>query len=396
MLQKITSLFRRKKKENIIFIALDGVRLDQFRSSPQFSKYLRQGTLFSTMITYSPHSITSFHAIFTGVYGSKSGVDSYFGTPQFKKEQVKTLPQYLQEEGYYCIGDSMNELVIPSQGFHKLIIQKEFTEFIQDHRQILDQVVEKNKEGTPCFVHLHCSYLHNDVVQGVIKKFKGRETEYYQKRAENEARYQQYLTKIDRYVQIIGTELEKKNLFEDSVVIFFSDHGNSLGEKEGEVAYGNLCYDYSLKTFALWLKKGSFPEQEISQMIRNVDLLPTILEYLHLKADKSKIPLDGASVLNLIKEKKGAERISFSETGGMTGPCPSPKSPNVFTVRTDRWKLIYLQDLQKYEMYDLLHDPPEEHNLIGQEKPEETMLRTLLQEYRSTGSKNPESKNQNL
>ena len=112
MFEKIKNLLKKNKKENIILIALDGVRLDKFRNLPNFQPLISKGTLFSNMITYSPHSITSFHAIFTGIYGNRSGVDSYFGTLNFKGEECKTLPQYLKEEGYYCLGDSMNDLVI--------------------------------------------------------------------------------------------------------------------------------------------------------------------------------------------------------------------------------------------------------------------------------------------
>src|SRR3989339_674480 len=251
MLNKFKNwLNSRKSKKNVILIALDGVRLDQFREFTYFKQLSSKGTLFSNMITYSPHSITSFHAIFTGLYGNHSGVNSYFGTLNFKKEECKTLTQYLKEKGYYCLGDSMNELVIPKQGFDKLVIQEEFTEFIDNHKQLLNETADKNKEGKPVFLHLHCSYLHNKVVQGIIKPFKGKEIEYHQKPLENEKRYQTYLEEINQYLQKIILEIEKNKLWENSLIIFFSDHGNSLGEKIGEVAYGNFCYDYSLKTFA--------------------------------------------------------------------------------------------------------------------------------------------------
>ncbi len=376
------SLFRKKKVQNVIFIALDGVRLDQVREFTHFKPLLSQGTVFPNMMTYSPHSIASFHAIFSGVYGSRSGVNSYFGTPHFKKEECKTLPQYLQDAGYYCLGDSMNELVIPPQGFDKLVVQKEFTEYIDDHKQLIEQVSEKNKEGIPCFLHLHCSYVHNDVVHGIIKEFKGRYDEYHGKHEENTKRYGEYLKRIDEYLQTVIGELKSRNLWDDSIIVFFSDHGNSLGEKPGEVAYGNLCYDYSLRTFAIFVN-SKYPVKEVSNVIRNVDLMPTILDKLGISVNEDKMRLDGRSLKPFFESEDVRPRYAFAETGGMTGPYPSPRAPNVHCIRTDTWKLIFNAQPGTYELYNLVEDPAEEHNLIGQRPEKEAELKYLLKKEMS-------------
>ena len=384
MLQKIKEIFVKKDKKNIIFIALDGVRLDLFRNYPSFKSISSQGTLFSKVVTYSPHSIASFHAIFTGLYGSKSGVNSYFGTLNFKKNQSKTIPQYLQEAGYYCLGDSMNELVVPKQGFDKLVVQKEFTEFIDQHKDFIAEVARKNQEKTPCFLHLHCSYLHNRLVHEVIKKFKDKESEYAGKEEMNTQRYQSFLAEIDLYTSTIIEELKKHHLLDNSLVVFFSDHGSSLGEKKGELAYGNFCYDYSLLTFALFIDLKLFvPNKEVTNLVRNVDLLPTILNYLNLKPDKSKLLLDGESLLSFTHGNSALPRFAFSETGGMSGPFPSPKEPNIHALRTDEWKLIYIRPTKQYQLFYLRDDPREEHDLSGKGLAIEALLQARLQEHLS-------------
>ena len=54
---------------------------------------------------------------------------------------------------------------------------------------------------------------------------------------------------------------------------------------------------------------------EISQQIRTIDFMPSILELLHIPLDKNYSNLDGESLLPLIKGQKVSEKIAYSETG---------------------------------------------------------------------------------
>ena len=60
------------------------------------------------------------HAVFSGVYGFKNGVNSYWSSPNFKKNSYKTLPKYLHDLGYATFGDSINKLILPPDGFDEL------------------------------------------------------------------------------------------------------------------------------------------------------------------------------------------------------------------------------------------------------------------------------------
>ena len=60
------------------------------------------------------------HAVFSGVYGFKNGVNSYWSSNNFKKEFYKTLPKFLKDTAYVTFGDSINRLVLPSDGFDEL------------------------------------------------------------------------------------------------------------------------------------------------------------------------------------------------------------------------------------------------------------------------------------
>ena len=142
-----------------------------------------------------------------------------------------------------------------------------------------------------------------------------------------------------------------------------SDHGVSTGEKFGERAYGAFCYDYTLRTFTYFLT-NDLPKIEITQQTRIIDFMPTILDYLGISLDKNYRKLDGISLLPIIKGETISEEYAFSETGNPVNEKKPPKEPNVRSIRTSKWKLIFNEHNDTRELYDLESDPGETKNLI--------------------------------
>ena len=177
-------------------------------------------------------------------------------------------------------------------------------------------------------------------------------------------------------------EFQKINslgLEKNSVILVMSDHGISVGEKIGERAYGAFCYDYTLRTFAYFIMPG-FNPSEISQQVRTVDFMPSILEFLHIPLDKNYSNLDGESLLPLIKGQKVSEKIAYSETGNPLEEKKPPKTPNTKSVRTSKWKLIINEHDNSKELYDLENDPDENENLIDKNlEIQETLWKRFLE-----------------
>ena len=151
-----------------------------------------------------------------------------------------------------------------------------------------------------------------------------------------------------------------------------------MGDKPGEKVYGTYLYDYTIKCWAYVIGNGIPKNLEIRQVVRNIDLLPTILELLKISVKKKYKPIQGRSLLPLLTGKKEA-RIAYSETGGLGGPTPSPEKHNIRAVRTDKWKLIYNETNKKKELYDLENDREEINNLIGKGLDIEKLLWDELQ-----------------
>ena len=112
---------------------------------------------------------------------------------------------------------------------------------------------------------------------------------------------------------------------------------------------------------------SDFEPKEIREQVRHVDFMPTILDQLNIELDGSFEPLDGVSLLPLIKGQIQPEMIAFTETGNPLDEKKPPKEPNTKSVRTSKWKLIYNEYNNTKELYNLEKDPTETNNLINSE-----------------------------
>lgn len=378
------NLFRRKsgKKFNIIFILLDGVRADRLKKFPNFKGLCGKGTLFSNSITYAPYTIASLYSIFTGVYGFRNGVNNYYGSMLYNRAECKTITEYLKEKGYFTIGDTARELVVPDDGFIRLEMQPKNAknaEVLEAHKKLLKECRGAKENNKNFFLFLY----NNSLVYSLLDHLKTVDDfneEYFKDKEGNRQRYDSHTKEMDDYIGGIMQEIKNNGLYDDSTIVFFSDHGTSMGERVGEKIYGSFCYDYSIKTFSVFVNSGLFPAKEIKNVVRTIDIVPTIMDIMGIKED-AKIKAQGNSLLPLVRGVEKEGRIAFSETGGLSGPTPSPKVPNVKCVRTKNFKFIINTTTGKKELYNVAEDPDEADNLAGKGMKEEAMLSEELKKF---------------
>ena len=102
---------------NIILINLDGMRKDRVGLCPTLNSLIEKSYYFPNMYTVAPYTFAALHAIFSGMYPSKNGMNAYYNMFKFKKNEIVTIPQFLQKCGYFTAGDIISKVVIPNQGF---------------------------------------------------------------------------------------------------------------------------------------------------------------------------------------------------------------------------------------------------------------------------------------
>lgn len=344
---------------------IDGGRFDSAKKSIILNEIKKNAVFFSQSITYGPHTIAAMHAIFSGSYGTRTGTNSYWSTYRFKKDKFKTLTEYLKDVDYYTHADILNELIVPKQGFDQFMIHDEKKDnLILRHQDLLQQMKQKNNEGTNFLLYLHYSNIHTGIMEEVLKVYDNFSKDFFDNRKLNEQRYDKLFHNAEEYLKEILKKIIELQLDKNSLILVMSDHGISIGEKVGERAYGAFCYDYTLRTFTYFMSH-EFTPKEILQQVRTIDFMPTILDYLGVELDKNYEPLDGQSLLPLINGKQIPEQIAYSETGNPLNKKEPPKEPNTKSVRTSKWKLVFNEYNNTKELYDLSIDPNEENNLIG-------------------------------
>jgi arylsulfatase A-like enzyme len=351
-------------KKNLIILMIDGGRLDFAQNSSTFEKLKEKSCFLSQSVTYAPHTIAAMHAVFSGSYGSRTGTNSYWSTNKFKKNEFKTLTEYLHENEYYTYADVLNKLIVPKQGFDEFIVHDEDNDnLILRHKAILEKTKKTCTEKN-YFLYLHCSVIHTGIKNEVLNVYGNFSQEFFDNVELNWNRYTRLFKEAENYLESILEEIKKLEMDKDTMILVMSDHGVSTGEKFGEHAYAAFCYDYTLRTFTYFLTPD-LPVIEIKNQTRTIDFMPTILEYLKIPLEDNFSHVNGVSLLPYIHGNPVPENYAFTETGNPLQEKTPPKEPNVKSVRTSKWKLIYNEHNDTKELYDLEKDPDENKNLIG-------------------------------
>jgi arylsulfatase A-like enzyme len=365
-------------KKNVIIVLIDGGRLDFAQKSETFQKLKSTMIHFDQSITYAPYTTGAMHAVLSGCYGNRTGVNSYWNVFKFKNDQFLTLADYLSQNNYYTYADGHTELIIPKFGFKEFNVHDEQKiNLIQWHSELLDNMKQIYDDGQNFFLYLHYSKIHTGISNEVLKIFNNFSKDYFDNSNLNLERYSKLFNNAEIYLDSILNKIKNLNLLENSIILILSDHGIGVGEKFGERAYGAFCYDYTLKTFA-YLYNSDIKPKTISSQVRHVDYMPTILDMLDIKINNSFKKLDGESLIPLINDESTLEKFAFSETGNPLNKNRPPKIPNTACIRNSEWKLIHNKYNNTYELYNLLNDPREEDNLIGTNAEIEKMLLNQL------------------
>lgn len=154
----------------------------------------------------------------------------------------------------------------------------------------------------------------------------------------------------DACVGRIMEELKELELLDSTLIVFTSDHGEGLMD-HGIVYHGKNLYDELLRVpLILRLPDGSGAGTTISDLVRTTDIMPTVLDFLGLPANRDA---QGMSLLPLL-----AGRRSFRESLG-EGLSIKGGEHDLVSLRTDRWKYVRHSRDGAEELYDLEQDPGE-------------------------------------
>jgi len=193
------------------------------------------------------------------------------------------------------------------------------------------------------------------------------------------AAYWGYCTFIDHEIGRIISYLKEKNLYEDTIIIFSTDHGDMIGSHR-IFNKGFQMYEETHRIpLVIRIPGESDNGKKIESFVSHVDLFKTICDLADINVNNEN---DGFSLRNLIKGDNANSRDSiFAEFHGYE-PCLT----SIRMVRTKKWKYIY-NPFSIDELYDMESDPFEIHNLaprIGHKAVLMRMKERMIDWMRST------------
>jgi arylsulfatase A-like enzyme len=186
---------------------------------------------------------------------------------------------------------------------------------------------------------------------------------------------------VDSQVGKIMQALKDSAYAKNTIVIFTSDHGYHMGEKN--MLFKNTPWEEAARVPLIVAGPGVTPDVKIDQPVTLVDLYPTLIDQANLpdnpNVKTNRLPLDGHSFKPLL----------HGNPAGWTGPAvalssvahnqklamsePGKVENQHHTVRSSRYRYIRSAGGGE-ELYDHQNDPHEWHNLAGQDAHAKTLV----------------------
>jgi len=168
------------------------------------------------------------------------------------------------------------------------------------------------------------------------------------------------LLSVDDGVASVLAALEKAGIKDNTVIIFSTDNGLTLGDHRFG-ATKNCPYEACLKIpFVVYAPKYYQPRTE-KKFAANIDIAPTFAE---LTGAKIPDTVDGMSLVPLLNDPAVKWRDAILLEHWPTNEGVGSIIPEFYSIRTMEWKYTEY-NTGETELYDLVNDPYELRNLSG-------------------------------
>lgn len=209
----------------------------------------------------------------------------------------------------------------------------------------------------------------------------------------------------ERLIGPLVEELHKLGLYDRTMIVLTSDHGEEFYE-HGAWLHHNSLYDESIRVpLIIKFPRSQFRGRSLRTLVRQIDIMPTVLEGFGIEAPGWKP--EGRSLLPVINGKEEEDRIFLADTDfrDIFNSLPEGKDsskiwlPNKIAMGVRKEKFLFSQALggeagrffsslpQKapvMELYNLEADPGEKINLTSQDlKSAREMVRRIQEIYKN-------------
>jgi arylsulfatase A-like enzyme len=181
--------------------------------------------------------------------------------------------------------------------------------------------------------------------------------------------YYGLITQIDYAIGRVFAALQDVKLFDDTLIIFASDHGEFIGDHGGGSKV--FCHEPSAHIpFILRLPKSwdnRAPGSIVSTAVTLADVLPTLVTAAGGRPAESA---DGTDLISIARGDTESNRkyVVMLAEGSGSAPDAVPGIPTYIALTDGHWKYCWYPEGPAEHLFDLDNDPHELHDLSGKEE----------------------------
>ena len=311
---------------------------------PNVSSLASEGIVFNNAFSNAPVCSVARSTIITGVYSPRIGTQYHRRMSLVKlPDDVKPLPVYLKEAGYYTSNNS-----------------KEDYNFIKDG-EIWDEssgkASYKNRKKDQPFFHVqnfhntHEGQLHFDQehLENALKTNNLDSIKPFPYHPDTptfrytQSLYHNHHKDVDKEIGKFIKKLEDENLLDNTIIFYYADHGGVLPRSKGYIYESGLNVPLVVRVPEKFKKLSPFKAgSRTSTFVEFVDLVPTVLSIAGIEIPRS---IDGKPFLGkkLKKSKLEKQNTTFGYADRF-----DEKYDLVRSVRVGKYK--YIRNYQPFNV----------------------------------------------
>jgi len=402
-----------RHRPSVLLITLDTTRADHLgcygaakSTSPNLDRLAGTGTLFTSAVAQASVTPVSHASILTGLNPYAHGLRVLHGLEENRlSDSRETLAEVLKKDGYrtaaFVSAFPVTQRFGLHQGFdtfdaaflsrgHEDVVSADGTVNTGEAQQGADVTTDRALAWLagakdPFFLWVHYFDPHDPRVKpsrdalnrlGIVPEPQPDLHAHLRHLYDLELRF------MDHYIGQVLDELKAAGRLDEMIVVVVADHGEGLGD-HGWWTHG-ILYQEQVRLALMIRAPGKPAGRRVDYVVRSIDIMPTVLDLVRLDASR-RPAMDGRSLVPLLSgDAPDPKYVAYSDSVDMltyrfVEGVSDVKTDQLFAVHDGRWKYIHhLKRPDESELFDLLNDPKELHNLASDQPQELQRLRGEL------------------
>ncbi len=381
----------------VLLIVVDTLRNDAFSCAapsapptPHIDRLAEQSHRFSRARSPAPWTLPSVSSLLTGLSPLVHGA---VGRDSILPQSVPTVAERLAAAGYRTAAIGHNDVLSPTRELNRGFDEYQFSEREMPPARTLGflawGMVRSKKEfdakalsdlagawieehaDEDFFLWLHYydphldyspppSFLPNETPPGRVRRrldseaFKSIRSGYFDPSPDERrwirALYDAEVRYLDQEIGALLEGLKEKGLYEDTLVILTSDHGEEFWEHEG-FEHGHTVYEELLRVPLIVKLPAQREGGLVEQVVTHESIVPSILTLCDIEYDPADFSASSLFQVDGTLSPNGAEPALLG-TGTLY-------YQDRLALLFDGWKYVRMLSTGREELFDLEADPSE-------------------------------------